>query len=184
MQILDDIRLAAVHSDRAAFARARPWPLLVLRQQIVGDLHYTDPNALHGDPHEGSTLIHVPRVSAAERVRRPPDGARVSLDPERWVPLQPGGDTPSLVIGRGLEAAIQLPDFSVSDAHACIHLVPTTVQAWVEDLDARNPTVHNGVQLVPEQRSELRTGDELIIGHNVLLFLDPPDFHRYLRGEL
>jgi hypothetical protein len=181
---VDDIRIEAVRESRQAFAAERNWPVLVLHQTLVGDLHFSPPDEPTDEMHEGSTLIHVPRIRAIEPVNRPVDIVRKRVDVVQYKALvAPKGQT-YMSIGRERRSDLRLADFTVSAEHARIHLSPGTSRAWIEDVGARNGTALNGMGVVSGDRLALVTGDEVIVGCFVLLFLDAPDFHRYLNGEL
>lgn len=54
----------------------------------------------------------------------------------------------------------------VSRRHLMLHVRPDGV--FVEDLESRNETVHNGYRLLPQQWYPLRDGDELRLGATII----------------
>ena len=180
---LDDIRIVAVHSSRAEFVRAHPNPALVLRQVVEGDLQFASPGELFAEPRDGDTLIHVPRVTAQQRVHGPQLPGRKAIPVEMWFPLEPVPGKDGLILGRGPRADLSIADYTVSEAHAIVRFVEGTSRAWVADLGSRNGTGHNGVRLAEDQQVELVSGDEVVIGRHVLLFLDAADLYRYVTGK-
>lgn len=184
MDGLDEIRIVALRIDRAHFVDRYPDPVLVLWQTVDGDQQFANPGELVAAPRVGNTLVHVPRVTATERVRDSIRPGRSPLPKERYAAVRAAVRDAPLRLGRDREVELRLNDFTVSAVHALIWVVPGTQRAWAEDAESRNGTVHNGVVLVPGVRSELVSGDELVIGRYALLFLSPADFHRYLTGTL
>lgn len=81
--------------------------------------------------------------------------------------LEPGIHT----IGRGAQAAIKLPDASVSRDHASIEV--DSGQVIVRDLGSRNGTWVNGLRLGANEPLPLRDGDELRFGAVNLRAIDP-----------
>lgn len=184
MEGLDDVRIDALRTDRARFVDRHPDPVFLLWQTVDGDQQFAAAGELVAKPREGNTLVHVPRVTATERVRDSMRPGRSALPKERYARVRVVvGDRP-LKLGRERGVDIRLNDFTVSAVHALIWAVPNTQRAWVEDAESRNGVVHNGVTLVPGVRSELVSGDEIVVGRYALLFLSPTDFHRYLTGNL
>jgi len=76
-------------------------------------------------------------------------------------PLQ----APGLVIGRGTEADVRLPDTGVSRKH--VDVVVEDGVAVAEDLGSTNGTLVNGRRIT---RQPLADGDVLRIGHSVLVY--------------
>lgn len=100
------------------------------------------------------------------------------LQGERWV-LQRG----RLLIGRGPECDIVVPDRQISRQHARISRTPDGVR--VEDLGSKNGTHVNGVRI--ESSTTLQDGDvvqvafslELVfVAHDATLPLEGPGFGR------
>ena len=183
MQTVEDIRLEAIRLDADRFEKAHPGPVLLLWQQVDGDLQFASIGELEAQPREGNTMVHVPRVSMTERLSGDLRPGRTPLARERWFPATVNDGEIPLRVGRERGCDIRLNDFTVSALHAWLWGVPGTLRAFIEDADSRNGTVHNGVRLVPGVRSELHSGDELVFGQFALLFLCPADFHRYLTGK-
>src|SRR5579862_470713 len=79
---------------------------------------------------------------------------------------------PQYLIGRRDPANKVLPEVDLTDwngaaagvsrTHASIYMTPIGV--YVEDLESRNETIHNGYRLLPRQRYRLDDGDELRLG--------------------
>ncbi len=181
---LDDIRIQAARQPLDVFREAHPDPALVLWQVVEGDLQFAARGELVAEPRAGDTLVHVPRVSARERMRNSLRPGRREVARPRWFPVRVRSGEEPLRIGRERGNDLRIRDFSISATHALIWGVPSTPRRWVEDADSRNGTLHNGVSLVPGVRSELQSGDELVLGQFALLYLDAGDFHRYLTGRL
>lgn len=174
----------AARQSGAAFTRAFPHPVLIHWQTVEGDLQFAPPGSFEAVPRAGDTLVHVPRVSPQDRVRDSIRPGRRLVERERYWPVEVVDGRRALTVGRARGQDLRLNDYTVSARHAVIWGVPNTPRAWVEDVGSRNGTNHNGVALVDGFRSELHSGDELILGSFVLLFLHAGDFHRYLLGEL
>lgn len=184
MDLLDEVRIAAMRSKCESFVSQHPEPVLVLWQQVEGDLQFANKGELEAQPREGDTLVHIPRVSARDRVRDSLQPGRQLVRNPRYYRLKVTDGSKPLTIGRNRGNDLRLNDYSVSATHSKLWGVPGTNRMYVEDNDSRNGTVHNGVSLMPAIRSELHSGDELVIGQFALLFLDASDFHRYLTGNL
>lgn len=83
-----------------------------------------------------------------------------------------------MVIGRGDDADLVLPNISVSRHHAQVVLQGS--QASIQDLDSSNGTMVNGKQT---EASVLNSGDEISVGKFHLVFLgDGPD-DRFYKGR-
>jgi sigma-B regulation protein RsbU (phosphoserine phosphatase) len=81
-------------------------------------------------------------------------------------------DGPEIVIGRGANSTLVLPDSRVSRRH--VRIVERDGGWWVEDLDTRNGTLLNGEKIAGVAR--LIAGDRLGIGGSVVEFIgDPKD---------
>lgn len=157
--------------------------MLIHWQTVEGNLQFAAPDALAAEPREGDTLVHIPRVSPHVRVREKERPGRQPARTPRFQAVRVRS-IQALTVGRDPACDVRLDDYTVSAHHARLWGVPGTLRLWVEDVGSRNGTGHNGVRLVEGLRSELHSGDELVLGRFVLLFLHPLDFHRYLRGEL
>ena len=72
---------------------------------------------------------------------------------------------PSLVIGRGTEADLRLPDTGVSRRHAELRVEPDAVT--LVDLESTNGTSVNGR---PVDRATLQDGDRISVGTTVIVF--------------
>ncbi len=83
------------------------------------------------------------------------------------------------LIGRRDAPAHHMPDVDLADfngaacgvsrRHAQIHVTPDGV--FIEDLESRNETIHNGYRLMSHQRYPLADGDELRLGTILLLVI-------------
>lgn len=83
---------------------------------------------------------------------------------ERWNLSQP------LVIGRGPECDVVVPDRQVSREHARVS--PGEGGIWIEDLDSKNGTHVNGQRLAPGAPHRLQDGDVIQIALAIkLMFL-------------
>ncbi len=184
MKPIDEIRIEAARTDNERFEKAHPEPLLLLWQVVVGDQQFAAPGQLEAEVREGNTLLHVPRVTPKERIRNSVTPGRRLVRNQRWQPVVVPDDETPMNIGRERGQDCRLNDFTVSARHARIWSSAGAGKCWVEDVESRNGTVHNGVTLLPGFRSGLRSGDELIVGQFVLLFLSSADFHKYLTGKL
>ena len=184
MDLIDDVRIEAMRVKRDQFVKEHPEPVLLLWQQVEGDLQFAAKGELEAQPREGNTLVHIPRVTPQQRVRDSIRPGRTMLRHQRYYRVGVKKGDVALTVGRDRGNDLRLNDFSVSATHALIWGVPGTARAYVEDNESRNGTVHNGVNLLAGIRSELHSGDELVIGQFALLFLTASDFHRYLTGKL
>jgi diguanylate cyclase (GGDEF)-like protein len=73
-------------------------------------------------------------------------------------------------VGRTAEMAVQLADGSVSREHALIRVDPAG-RCWLRDLGSTNGTFVNGHRLLPDEVRQLRDGDRIGLGPNVVLKL-------------
>ena len=183
MEPMDAIRVVARSMDIDEFARSYPQAVVVLREVIDGDMHFAEPGDATAQPRPGNTLAHVPRGLPSPRKRRP-ETQRKPVPIERYAKLELPRDAraPRLLLGRERWCEIQIADFTVSAEHCRLYPVRGTPQAFVEDAGSRNGTARNAVRLQAGERAELVSGDEIMVGRFVLLFLGPWDFHRYLLG--
>ncbi len=156
-----------------------------MREVIEGDMQFAEPGDEAASPRPGNTLAHVPRELPGERRRRRADPRRRPVPVERYAGLElaPDALAPRLLLGRERWCDLQIPDFTVSAEHCRVYPVRGTPRAFLEDAGSRNGTARNGVRLRSGERVELVSGDEVMVGRFVLLFLGPWDFYRYLRGE-
>jgi len=129
------------------------------------------PKAKRSTPLSGGlTAPNAPRVSppAAREAERPPSAIVLQLNPNLRFTLHGKADYIVGRIGVGREppdvdlAAWYGYEGGVSREHMAIHVRPEGV--FVEDLDSRNETIHNGFRLMPRQWYPLRDGDEIRLG--------------------
>ena len=92
--------------------------------------------------------------------------AHLLLDHPDYEPLRWAIDERLLLIGRGTEADIRIPDRSISRIHA--RLEPTPDGLKLEDLGSANGTFVNDVRIGGETR--LRHGDRVRVGRTTLRF--------------
>jgi len=83
-----------------------------------------------------------------------------------------------IVVGRGEDVHLLLPNISVSRHHARLHVHGDEVR--VEDLDSRNGTLVNGEALSGEP---LVSGDEIRVGKFILIFLGDDRADQFHRGR-
>jgi serine phosphatase RsbU (regulator of sigma subunit) len=79
-------------------------------------------------------------------------------------------DRPTMLIGRSLEADIQLGEASLSKNHARIELSKTSVT--ITDLGSTNKTLIDGKKLIPNQAQALKNNDQIQCGSLVFKFLE------------
>jgi len=100
-----------------------------------------------------------------------PGGLRPRLEPappcgvrwgERDIPLAEGAN----LIGRGPGSAVRVSSARVSREHA--RIVVSGGRAYLEDLGSKNGTYLSGRPV--HARTELSDGDEILVGHDVLVF--------------
>jgi hypothetical protein len=155
---------------------------------IEGDMQFADPSDQFARSRPGNTMVHVPRMTASERLHGPRDANRVAVDEERFAWIDSGDadsqDLYRVTLGRARECGVCLNDFTVSDHHCTLFPIPSTNRVFVEDRGSRNGTAHNGSRLQGGVRIPLLSGDELVVGRFVLVFLSGLDFYEYLRDEL
>jgi len=173
-------RAEATRLSSEAFAERLGGPVLVHRARLEGDLHFMGPDGTARLQRPGSTLIHVPRVNARDRMSQPPDPNRADLPDESVYVL----DSDVVTVGRSSARDLVLGDYSVSSLHARVFVVSDTDWVFVVDQGSRNGTGHNGRPLVQGERAELITGDEVCFGREVLVFLNRGDLYRYLTDTL
>lgn len=76
---------------------------------------------------------------------------------------------PEFMIGRTREMDFILPENKgISRKHACIRFEDQ--EYYLSDLDSTNHTFLNGNQLIPGRRYKLKSGDEILIGKERLMF--------------
>ena len=80
-------------------------------------------------------------------------------------------DGPEIVIGRGTNASLVIPDSRVSRQH--VRIVQRDGGWWVEDLGTRNGTLLNGEEMAGAAR--LLAGDRLSIGGSVVRVIGDPN---------
>ncbi len=122
-----------------------------------------------------------------ERIKRAP---RKKAQEEPYLIVLAGGPAgmmyqlPSdtkMTIGRGLEADIRMEDEGVSREHAQV-TGSSDGNPILEDLDSRNGTFVNGIQI---QRQELKDGDKIQIGSiSILKFSYQDDLERSFQQKL
>jgi len=170
------------------FLLRHPAPALLLREVIEGDMQFADPTDQIARSRPGNTMVHVPRMTASERLRGPREPNRSAVADETFAWIDAGASTDvewlTVTMGRAQSCQIRLADFTVSDHHCTLYPIPSTSRVFVEDNESRNGTFHNGHRIEPNARPPLLSGDELQVGRFVLLFLNAADFYAYLRDEL
>ncbi len=188
MDNLTKIRVEALRVKQAEFLKRHPAPVLVRREIIEGDMQFADPTDPIAKTRAGNTMVHVPRLTAAERLAGPRAPDRKAVKEETYANLfverVRGQPLPSLTLGRARTCDIRVNDFTVSDHHCDLYPIPTTDRVFLSDNESRNGTRHNGEVLEVDTRRPLLSGDEIQVGRFVFLFLAPVDFYAYLRGEL
>jgi hypothetical protein len=103
----------------------------------------------------------------------------VRIETERGTLLRPVHG--ELTLGRrdpesGWAPDVDLPDDSVSRRHARIYR--RSGRFWVQDLDSKNGTRHNGEWLSPGGEAMLLEGDEIALGETCRLRVVDPTFER------
>ncbi len=83
-----------------------------------------------------------------------------------------------IVIGRGEDADLMLPNISVSRHHAEVFI--TDGRARIKDLDSSNGTVLNGKRI---DESELGSGDEIVLGKFHLAYMGDGAEDRFFKGR-
>jgi hypothetical protein len=179
LQTMEAARAQASALGTAAWVARHPQPVLVAREVIDGDLQFADPGTVPTESRPGGTMLHVPRVSARERLTGPRRSGRTAHSEERFVLLDR-----SITVGRDAACDLVLRDHTISTRHATIAPVPGTDRAMVTDHGSRNGTAHNGRRIADGQPSQLITGDEVCLGRQVFVFLSAADWHGYLTDAL
>lgn len=149
------------------------WP-----QELVNDEALTQRvmllrRALGDDPKDPTYIASVPqwgyRLVAevrSEQSAAAPAGEVASqfvvTQGDRLIPL-PDGET---VIGREPEAGVSIDSLHISRRHA--RIVVSAGRAMLEDLGSKNGTYLNGQRITSPM--ELTEGDEIGVGHDVLVF--------------
>ena len=115
----------------------------------------------------GATMVYRPREPTDAAEDAPPAG--LGVEPE-VVTLTVDGtrhvvDKRRVVIGRGKDCDIQVPDPNASRHHAEIRQEDTAY--WLVDLGSTNGTEVNGQRL---KRAKLENGDRTVVGSTELLF--------------
>ena len=83
-----------------------------------------------------------------------------------------------IVIGRGEDADLMLPNISVSRHHAEVSIQGN--QAFIQDLDSSNGTVLNGKRVAD---AELSSGDEIVLGKFHLAYMGDGPEDRFFKGR-
>ena len=83
-----------------------------------------------------------------------------------------------VIIGRGEDADLMLPNISVSRHHAEVSI--NGDQAYIKDLDSSNGTVLNGKRV---QHAELSSGDEIVLGKFHLAYMGDGPNDRFFKGR-
>ena len=83
-----------------------------------------------------------------------------------------------VVIGRGEDADLMLPNISVSRHHAEVSIKGN--QAYIKDLDSSNGTVLNGKRV---ESAELSSGDEIVLGKFHLAYMGDGADDRFFKGR-
>jgi pSer/pThr/pTyr-binding forkhead associated (FHA) protein len=129
------------------------------------------PKPMRSTPLSGSLAVpYAPSVSppTAREVARLPNAIVLQLTQNQRFTLRGKADYIVGRIGVGREppevdlAAWYGYEGGVSREHMAIHVRPEGV--FIEDLDSRNETIHNGFRLMPRQWYPLRDGDEIRLG--------------------
>lgn len=185
LPLLEPLRAVAEGCSFEAFVDLHPNAILVLREVVDGDLHYANPGQSQQVVRPGNTMLHLPRVTAAQRVHSPRAPNRRRVERERYFEVAaPADGTGFLSVGRKRDCHAAINDFTVSSMHARLYMVPTTDWVFLVDAGSRNGTAHNGNYLSGGQRVELVSGDEVQLGRCVLLYLSPRDAYKYLTRTL
>ena len=74
-------------------------------------------------------------------------------------------------------------DYTVSDEHARLNVIPQLRRVLLSDLGSTNGTAHNGVLMECERKILLASGDSVCFGRMSMAFFSAVAFHRYLRGQ-
>jgi hypothetical protein len=126
---------------------------LVHPDQLVGDLTF------RSNPARRSLRSFLPELSSRLRAR-----ADDAVQPLPLLPLDWSGSTTHLLVGRGSWCDLVIGGETVSRRHAELFF---REGSWVlVDLDSKNGTYLNGARV---QRSQLRPGDKLAFGRDLLL---------------
>ncbi len=105
-----------------------------------------------------------------DKGKRKPPTLMLTVGPQEMVGKTWTLNKKSFTIGRFAASEIQIPEGSLSKAHARIQI--TDGIASIADLDATNGTSVNGKKLTPFQSYQLRHNDQIKAGSVVFKFLD------------
>ena len=87
----------------------------------------------------------------------------------------------TILIGRGENCSLVLPNNSVSREHATIHL--ESEEVFIEDLGSQNGLLLNGDKLNSREKRSLSSRSEIQIGNFTLIFLTDSKEDNFYRGR-
>jgi hypothetical protein len=178
MENIDPWKREARQLTRTMFTAQHLTPALVLRWVAEGELgKNSGPQTTH---------LHSTRLGLAERIEAGstvPDRRPVRRERLIVVRTKLLAKPDEYSVGRQQSCDMFVNDYTVSARHGTLHWMKR-IQRWMfKDLDSTNGSWINGEPLPPQQRSLLRSTDELQLGRMCFLFLEADDLHRYLVGD-
>jgi DNA-binding winged helix-turn-helix (wHTH) protein len=149
------------------------WPQEIVNEEALTQRVMLLRRALGDDPQDPKYIASVPRWGyrfvaevrperASTAVASEPGSRFVVTHGDRLIPL-PDGET---VIGREPEAGVSIDSLHISRRHA--RIVVSSGCAVLEDLGSKNGTYLNGQRITAPV--ELTEGDEIGVGHDLLVF--------------
>lgn len=149
------------------------WPQEIVNEEALTQRVMLLRRALGDNPQDPKYIASVPRwgyrfvaevqpEQASAAVASEPGSRFVVTHVDRLIPL-PDGET---VIGREPDAGVSIDSLHVSRRHA--RIVVSSGHVVLEDLGSKNGTYLNGQRITAPV--ELTEGDEIGVGHDVLVF--------------
>ncbi len=155
-ELMDTVWPKEIVNDEALTQR------VMLLRRALGD-NPNSPRYIASMPRWGYRIVaDVRRETASPAPATEPASRFVLTHGDRLIAL-PEGET---VIGREPEAGVSIDSLHISRRHA--RIVVSAGRAMLEDLGSKNGTYRNGRRLTTP--AELAEGDEIGVGHDVLVF--------------
>lgn len=124
------------------------------------------------DVTNSTTKVILPGKEDGQAQERAPATLIMMAGPQHLIGQQWQLTKKSITIGRYQTSEIQIPENSLSKAHARLQITDGLVS--IADLGATNGTSVNGKKLTPYQTYQLRHNDQIKAGSVVFKFLDKP----------